>query len=128
MFILIIRHNKYFICSASLVDNLFIINPVSSMYQLSEINNTTSLSSKRKEPSKMNKTYLWHLRLGHINLRRIQRPVQNVPLGSVKVGALSVCESCLEVKMTKRPFTNKGYRAKVPLELVHFDFCGPLTI
>ena len=68
---MVIRHNKHFICSCSLVDNLYIINQVTTMLQLSEMNNTTSLSSKRKEPSKMNQTYLWHLRLGHINLRRI---------------------------------------------------------
>ena len=51
----------------------------------------------------MNQTHLWHLRLGHINLRRIQRLIQKGPLGSLKVEALSVCESCLEGKMTKGP-------------------------
>ena len=33
----------------------------------------------------MNQTYLWHLRLGHINLRRIQRLVSDGPLGSLEV-------------------------------------------
>ena len=41
--------------------------------------------------------------------------------------ALPVCESCLEGKMTKRPFSAKGYRAKELLELVHSDLCGPMT-
>ena len=50
----VIIHNKHFIYSASLVDNLYIINLVSSMLQLNEMNSTTSLSSKRKELSKMN--------------------------------------------------------------------------
>ena len=44
----IIRHNKYFICSGSLVNNLYIINLISPMLQLSEMNNTNSSSSKRK--------------------------------------------------------------------------------
>ena len=29
------------------------------------------------------------------------------------------CESYLEGKMSKRPFTGKGYSAKEPLELIH---------
>ena len=37
----------------------------------------------------------------------------------LSVGTLPVCESCLEGKMTKRPFTAKGNRAKEPLELIH---------
>ena len=42
--------------------------------------------------------------------------------------ALLVCESCLEGKITKRPFSAKGYRAKERLELVHSNLCGPMTI
>ena len=76
----------------------------------------------------MKQTYLWHLRLGHINLKHISRLVQNGPLGSLKLEALLVCESCLEGKMTRRPFTAKGYTAKEQLELVHSNLCGPITI
>ena len=76
----------------------------------------------------MNQTYLWHLRLGHINLKRISRMVHNGPLGSLELEALPVCESRLEGKMTRRPFMAKGYRAKEQLELVHSDLCGPMTI
>ena len=76
----------------------------------------------------MNQTYLWHLRLGHINLKRINRLVKDGPLGSLEVEELPICESCLEGKMTKRPFLAKGHRAKEVLELVHSDVCGPLSI
>ncbi|KAH9743690.1 hypothetical protein KPL70_003387 [Citrus sinensis] len=31
-------------------------------------------------------------------------------------------------KMTKRPFSAKGVRATVPLELVHTDVCGPINV
>ena len=41
---------------------------------------------------------------------------------------IPVCESCLEGKITKRPFKAKGNRATVQLELVHTDVCGPMTI
>ena len=30
--------------------------------------------------------------------------------------------------MTKRPFSVKGERSKEPLQLVHSDFCGPLSV
>ena len=38
-----------------------------------------------------------------------------------------VCESCLEGKMTKRPFNAKGRRAQDLLELVHFDVFGLMS-
>ena len=65
----IINLNKIFICSGTFVDNLYIINPISPSLQKNELNNTNVLSCKRKEPSQMNQTYLWHLCLGHINLK-----------------------------------------------------------
>ena len=40
----------------------------------------------------------------------------------------SVCESCLEGKMTKRPFNAKGNRTKDLLELVHSDVCVSMSI
>ena len=45
----------------------------------------------------------------------------------LSVGTLPVCESCLEDKMIKRPFTTKELRAEQPLELVHSDVCGPFS-
>ena len=38
-----------------------------------------------------------------------------------------VCESCLEGKMTKRPFNAKGRRDQELLELVHTDVCGLMS-
>ncbi|KAL8116714.1 hypothetical protein AgCh_023023 [Apium graveolens] len=125
-----IMMNKRIICSGTLQDNLYIINPSQPALQLQfrELNNTSSNSTKRKEPSSLNQTYLWHLRLGHINLRRIQRLVVDGPLSSLAVEPFPVCESCLEGKMTNRPFKAKGNRAKQLLELVHSDLCGPMNI
>ena len=58
----------------------------------------------------------------------IQRLIADGPLGSLVVENFPTCESCLEGKMTKRPFKAKRYRAKEVLELVHSDLCGPMTI
>ena len=73
---------------------------------------------KRQKISRKDGTYLWHLRLGHINLERIERLVKSGPLSKLELDTLPVCESCLEGKMTRRPFTGKRYRAKEPLAYV----------
>ena len=73
-------------------------------------------------------TYLRNLRLVHINLDRINRLIKNRALNQLKLGTLPVCESCLEGKMTKRPFTGKDIRASQPLELIHSDVYGPMNV
>lgn len=46
------------------------------------------------------------------------RLVKDDPLQELKSFILA-CESCMEGKMTKRPFSSKGKRAMEPLELIH---------
>ena len=67
--LVVIKLNKRFICSGTLMDGLYIVNHISPALQLNELNNTNTLPCKRKQLSELNQTYLWHLRLGHINLR-----------------------------------------------------------
>ncbi|TYJ98755.1 gag/pol protein [Cucumis melo var. makuwa] len=67
-------------------------------------------------------------KLGHINLDRIGRLVKNGLLNDLEDDSLPPCESCLEGKMTKRPFTGKGHRAKQPLELIHSDLYGSMNV
>ncbi|KAA0065400.1 gag/pol protein [Cucumis melo var. makuwa] len=67
-------------------------------------------------------------KLGHINLNQIGRLIKNGLLNKLEDDSLPSCESCHEGKMTKRPFTEKGYRAKEPLELIHSDLCGPMNV
>jgi len=120
----VIRKNKSFICDGWMQNNLYFIKPkMDSLLNTEVVNN-----SKRLKTSHSNETYLWHLRLGHISLNRIQRLVKDGPLSSLKVESLPQCESCLEGKMTKRPFGSKGNRAEGVLELVHSDVCGPMNI
>ena len=84
-------------------------------------------SNKKIKLSEDEQTYLWHLRLGHINIKRLERLSRLGPLKHLKVGTLPVCESCIEEKMTKRSFSGKGLRATEPLQLVHSDVCGPMS-
>ena len=58
------------------------------------------LSKKRKFS---NETYLWHLRLSHINHNRIHDLVKGGILNSLIFEPILVCELCLEGKMTKGP-------------------------
>ena len=78
--------------------------------------------------SSNNLTYLWHLRLGHINLKRIDRLVKEGPLFSLTVQPLSACTSCLKEKMTKMPFLSNGNRSKGVLKLIYTDVCRTLNV
>ena len=119
----LIRKNDSFICSSPLVDNLFHITPISILYVVENYH----ISLKRKI-SNTNQTYLWLLRLGHINLNKIQRVVKSGTLYSVVLEDFQVYESYLKGKMTKRPFNTKGVKAKDYLELVHTNVCGPFNV
>ena len=123
-----IKRNGSLICSGTLSNGLYLINPCIKESSEVELNNSVvSIPSKRKESSS-NSTNLWHLRLGHINLNRIDRLVKDGVLNSLVVEPLPICEPCLEGKITKRPFSAKGNRAKDLLELIHSDVCGPINI
>ena len=100
-------------------DNLCRTTPISIL--LSKKNNHILLN--KKEPN-INQTDLLHLCLGHINLNTIQRLVKLRILHSLIIADLLIYESYIEGKMTKRPFTTKGYRVKDFFELVHVDVCG----
>lgn len=64
--------------------------------------------------------------LGYINLNKIKRLVKSRTLHSLVPKNLPVCDSCIKGKMTKRPFTTKGVRAKECLKLVYTNVCEPL--
>ena len=57
----------------------------------------------------------------------IKRLVKDEPLRLLEIQPLSVYESYLEGKITKRPLTRKGRRAHKCLELVHNDVYKSLT-
>ena len=47
-------------------------------------------SNKKQKLNSDDETYLWHLRLGHINLERIYRLIKEGPLRELRVGTLPV--------------------------------------
>ena len=107
----VIKKDKVFICSGNIVDGLYILTPDKHELYNSELDNNSHVKSlKRKFPSTTD-AYLWHLRLGHINSNKIQRLIKDGLLKPLDFDEFSVCESCLEGKMTKQPFNAKGRRA-----------------
>ena len=126
---IVISRNGLDICHAKPENGLYVLRPTErSLNNLELFKVEHPKSNKRKKVSHSDNTYLWHLKLGHINLDRINQLVKDGPLRELNVGTLPVCESCLEGKMTKRPFSAKGKRSKEPLQLVHSDVYGPLSV
>ena len=126
---IVISRNGLDICHAKPENGLYVLRPTERSLNNSELFKVEHpKSNKRQKVSHSDNTYLWHLRLGYINLDRINRLVKDGPLRELNVGTLPACESCLEGKMTKRPFLAKGKRSKEPLQLVHSDVCDPLSV
>ena len=57
---------------------------------------------------------IWHARLGHISLERINILAKEGLLGSLTKIEMLICEHCLAGKMTRIPF-GKGTRVEFPL-------------
>ena len=124
-----ISRNGLDICHAKPENGLYVLRPTERSLNNSELFKVEHpKSNKRQKVSHSDNTYLWHLRLNHINLGRINRLVKDGPLRELNIGTLPICESCLEGKMTKRPFSAKGERSKEPFELVHSDVYGPRSV
>ena len=126
---IVISRNGLDICHAKPENGMYVLRPIErSLNNLELFKVEHPKSDKRQKVSQSDNKYLWHLRLGHNNLDRINRLVKDGPLRELNVGTLPICESCLEGKMTKRPFSTKGERSKEPLQLVHSEVCGPLSV
>ena len=93
------------------------------------LNNVQAITTtnKRKQDT-LNSAQLWHARLGHISIRRMNKLVGVGMFDMSDINALTTCESCLKGKMTKIPFKGHAERAKGLLDLIHTDVCGPLSI
>ena len=76
-------------------------------------------------------TWIWHLRYGHLNfkgLSLLQRKEMARGLPTIET-SLNPCECCILAKNHRESFPKgMSYRARVPLEIVHSDICGPMKI
>ncbi|KAJ9546873.1 hypothetical protein OSB04_019416 [Centaurea solstitialis] len=107
----------------------FKANPCHGIYETSitDRDNRSSIYNVESTQSKngLDKSYLWHCRLGHISKKRITKLQSDGILESFDHTSNDECESCLLGKMTKAPFTGTCERGKDLLDIVHTDVCGP---
>ena len=87
-----------------------------------------NIEAKRCKVNNDSATYLWHCRLGHIGVKRIQKLHADGFLESLVYESLDTCEPCLMGKMTKTPFSGTMERATDILETIHTDVCGPMSV
>ena len=74
-----------------------------------------NVEAKRCRVDNDSTTYLWHCRLGHIDVKRMKKLHADGLLESLDYESLGTCEPCLMGKMTKTPFSGTMERAT--------DFC-----
>ena len=107
----------------------FKATPSNGIYELvhdnTSFDNSMYQANTKKLKMDLSETYLWHCRLGHINRNRMQTLQKNGLLETNEIGSFDTCESCLQGKMTKKPFSGTNQRAKDLLGIIHSDVCGP---
>ena len=84
--------------------------------------------NKRQKQDNLKSSYLWHCCFSHISERLMTKLHKSGSLGSFDYESYDTCKSCLSGKMTQLPFTGKGEHANEPLDLIHSNVCGPMSI
>lgn len=69
----------------------------------------------------LNKSQLWHARLGHIHYKRLKdmSKMSMIPAFDMNI---EKCKTCMLTKITRQPFKDVVRESKV-LELIHSDLC-----
>ncbi|GJU93276.1 putative RNA-directed DNA polymerase [Tanacetum coccineum] len=104
---------------------MFKASPCKGIYETVECIDNGNVILNVGSSNELDKSKLWHSRLGHINKKRIAQLQKDGVLESFDFKSDDVCESCLLGKMTKSPFTGTCERGEGLLDLVHTDVCGP---
>ena len=86
-------------------------------------------SHNRCFSSMHDESWLWHRRLGHVNMNLITQLNKNElvrGLPKISFEKYKVCEACQMGKQIKTSFNNKNFiSTSRPLELLHMDIFGP---
>ena len=68
---------------------------------------------------------LWHWRLGHPSLGRLEHFSKTCPM--VSFNKEYVCDICPKAKQTRKPFSISSIKSKIPFELIHCDVWDPFS-
>ena len=74
-------------------------------------------------------SWLWHKKYGHLNFQSLRSLHQKNMVYSLPAiqDKKETCEGCVLRKQHQEVFSKEhAWRAKVSLELVHIDICGPM--
>ena len=69
----------------------------------------------------------WQAILGHIGQDRLKKLTKASLLRYIEKIDLPICEHYLVGTTTRLPF-GKAKRATLPLQLIHYDICGPMNV
>ncbi|GJV07543.1 zinc finger, CCHC-type containing protein [Tanacetum coccineum] len=89
------------------------------MFRLNIVND--NIASAFMSNSKLNDSILWHARLGHVHVKRMQDMSKDGLILTFDMDT-EKCKTCMLTKITKKPFQNVKRETKV-LELIHSDLC-----
>ena len=89
-----------------------------------QINN---IEAKRLKSSDEEHMMMWHCRLGHIGINRMERLHKDGLIDSF-FGSLDTCKPCLMGKMTRTPFNGIMEHVDDLLGIIHTDVCGPMNV
>jgi len=98
---------------------------VGDLFYLRESENTTYVVTSDTSENSTE----WHRKLGHLNWKDMLMMLRNDMVYGLNFKADDIpptCEACAAGKLTSLPFSNRGKRTIVPLEIVHTDLCGPM--
>ena len=87
-----------------------------------------NIEAKRFKVNNDSETYMWHYRLGHIGVKRMNKLHADGLLESLDCESFDACEPCLVGKMTKTLFSETMEQATDLLEIIHTDVCGPIIV
>ena len=104
----------------SLLDNLFKLD-LDNVFLSSSSSSLSCVANANVD------SVTWHARLGHIKKDKMTRLTRKGLLSPLVNVILPVCEPCLAGKACRKLF-GKARRANEPLELVHSDICGPMSV
>ncbi|KAH9782310.1 hypothetical protein KPL71_008845 [Citrus sinensis] len=78
--------------------------------------------------SSVDKTRLWHLRLGHMSLRGFKELSKQGLLGSDTIGEMMFCEDCVLGKSTRTSFKSSVHTTRSILDYIHSNLWGPTQV
>lgn len=93
--------------------------------QCMNVSTTLNIPAVIEGVKPLNKTTLWHHRLGHAPLNKINKISD---LKGFKNTTEDICLTCPLSKFTKLPFKMNTSRASKQFELVHIDTRGPYKV